>query len=80
MPIITPGLRCFSASANLASVGKEGVLVWMMTSSYSAAMSSVCCTESSSAGASSTRLPGTSAAGCASQVGYQNDLISRLAW
>ena len=33
-----------------------------------------------SAGASSTRLPGTSAAGCASQVGYQNERIPRFAW
>ena len=31
-------------------------------------------------GASIRREPGTSAAGWASQVGYQNDLISRLAW
>jgi len=31
-------------------------------------------------GASISLLPGTSAAGCASHVGYQNDLISRFAW
>jgi DegV family protein with EDD domain len=28
----------------------------------------------------SSRLSGTSAAGCASQVGYQNERISRFAW
>ena len=32
------------------------------------------------AGASTSRLPGTSAAGWASQVGYQNERISRFAW
>jgi hypothetical protein len=32
------------------------------------------------AGASIRRLPVTIAAGCASQVGYQNDRISRRAW
>jgi hypothetical protein len=31
-------------------------------------------------GASTSFEPGTSAAGWASQVGYQNDLISRFAW
>ncbi len=30
-------------------------------------------------GASTSRLPGTSAAGCASHVGYQNDRTSRRA-
>jgi len=30
MPILTAGLSCFSNSANFASVGKDGVLVWMM--------------------------------------------------
>jgi hypothetical protein len=31
-------------------------------------------------GASISLLPGTSAAGCASHVGYQKDRISRFAW
>ena len=31
-------------------------------------------------GASTSRLPGTSAAGCASHVGYQNERTSRRAW
>jgi hypothetical protein len=32
-PIITFGLRPFSSSANFASVGNDGVLVWMITRS-----------------------------------------------
>ena len=79
MPIITDGLRFFRSCANIASVGNDGVLVWMMTRSYCCAISSAASTDSPSAGASSTRLSGTSAAGCASQVGYQNERISRFA-
>src|SRR5215469_256269 len=79
-PTMTLGLRSFKSSANFASVGNDGVLVWMITSSYSAAIFKLSSTEISSAGASSTRESGTIAAGCASQVGYQKLLISRLAW
>ena len=62
-----------------ASVGNEGALVCMITSWYWRARGSTSCTVMPSAGASISLLSGTSAAGCASQVGYQNERISRLA-
>ncbi len=63
-----------------ASVGNEGALVCMITSSYWRASGTTSATVRPSAGASSKRLSGTSAAGWASQVGNQNERISRLAW
>ena len=56
------------------------MLVWKTASSYSLAKGRTSWTERPRAGASTSRLPGTSAAGCASHVGYQNERISRLAW
>ena len=79
-PMTIDGLRFFRSSQKSASVGNDGVLVWMMTRSYPAAIFSVSSTPRPSAGASSTRLSGTRAAGCASHVGYQNERISRFAW
>ncbi|MGF6368721.1 hypothetical protein OKW40_001471 [Paraburkholderia sp. RAU6.4a] len=79
MPISSDGLRFLRSWANNASVGKDGVLVWITTSSYCEAMSRAASTDRPSAVASSTRLSGTSAAGWASHVGYQNERTSRLA-
>src|ERR1700758_3107348 len=51
-----------------------------MTSSYCSAILRVVSIDRPSAGASTRRLPSTSAAGWASQVGYQKDRTSRFAW
>jgi hypothetical protein len=69
-----------SASATLTSEAKDGVEVCSTASSYSAASGSTWSSRSRAGGASTSRLSGTSAAGCASQVGYQNERISRFAW
>ncbi len=79
MPTSSRGFSSFSSSATRASVGKEGELVCSTTRSYWRASGSTSAIDSPSAGASSRRLPGTSAAGCASHVGYQNERISRFA-
>src|SRR2546421_5323097 len=52
----------------------------MMTWSNSFASARQLFTSISCGGQSISLLFGTRAAGCASQVGYQNDRISRLAW
>ena len=79
MPISTSGLASFNSSANFASVGNDGVLVCMITRSKPRAVARLCSTPMPSAGASSSFESGTSAAGCASQVGYQKDFTSRFA-
>ena len=80
MPMRSFGLAALKASTTFTSEGKEGVEVWSTRSSTSAASGSTSSSESPRAGASMSRLPGTKAAGWASQVGYQKERISRLAW
>ena len=79
MPTRTPGFSCFKRSATRTSLPNEGVLVCITTWSYSRASGATWSTVRPSGGASTRRLPGTSAAGWASQVGYQNERISRRA-
>src|SRR5262249_45676688 len=79
-PISSAGFARFKASATFTSDGKDGVEVWSTASSYSPERGSTSESDSPRAGASTSRLPGTSAAGCPSHVGYQNDRISRFAW
>ena len=52
----------------------------MMHSSCCLAESTTVASDVRAGGASISLLPGTNAAGWASQVGYQKLLISRLAW
>ena len=73
------GSPACSASATRTSEGNEGVLVWRTASSYSPARGRTSSSARPRAGASIRRLSGTSAAGCASHVGYQNERISRRA-
>ena len=73
------GFSRFKRSATRTSLPKEGVLVCITTWSYSRASGATCSTVRPSGGASTRRLPGTSAAGWASHVGYQNERISRRA-
>ncbi len=80
MPISSDGLASFSIAATLTSEAKEGVEVCITTMSRSRMSSRIGSMPIRAGGASISRLSGISAAGCASQVGYQNDLISRLAW
>ena len=68
------------ASATLQSFFSDGVEVLMMTWLKSFAMASVSATPMSCGGQSSNLEFGVSAAGCASQVGYQNVVTSRRAW
>ena len=75
-----PGSAAFKRAAVSASCGTDGVEVWMMINSWPAARRSTSSSVSSSAGASISVLSGTRAAACASQVGYQNERTSRLAW
>ena len=79
IPTRSCGFSPFSRSATRRSLPKEGVLVCITTWSYSRASGATWSTVRPSGGASTSRLPGTSAAGCASHVGYQNDRISRRA-
>ena len=59
---------------------KEGTEVCTMHRSKSLACAVTCSSVMSAGGASISLEPGTSAAGWASQVGNQNERISRLAW
>ncbi len=79
-PILSAGLASFSAAATFTSEAKEGVLVCMMTRSRRLASARTGSRPRLAGGASISLLPGTRAAGWASQVGYQNERISRLAW
>ena len=79
-PMRTPGSAAFSAAAVCASWATDGVEVWMTISSWPAARRMTSSSVSSSGGASISVLSGTSAAACASQVGYQNERTSRRAW
>src|SRR5581483_6335402 len=79
-PILSFGFTSFIACATLTSLAKDGVEVCITTSSYSLASGRTSSRVVPAGGASINRLPGISAAGWASQVGYQNDRISRRAW
>ena len=79
-PIFRRGLASFSSWATSASLANEGVEVWITTRSDFLATSITGSMPRRAGGASISTLPSTSAAGWASQVGNQNDLISRLAW
>jgi len=79
-PISSFGFTSFSASAVRTSEWNEGVLVCRKQTSKSRASGSTCSSVMSAGGASTSLLPGTIAAGCASQVGYQNERTSRRAW
>jgi hypothetical protein len=80
MPIINRGFSALSASATRTSPAKDGVLVCMTQRSYCRASGRISSSVSPSGGASTSREPGTSAAGWASHVGYQKERISRFAW
>ena len=79
MPIFRLGLSALSASAVFTSLEKDGVDVCITTSSRLAASGAMSGNLSRCGGASMSLEPSTSAAGWASQVGYQKDWISRRA-
>src|SRR5580692_2238054 len=79
-PILVSGFCFLMASATLQSFFSDGVEVLMMTWSQSFAMARHWARSTLCGGQSSRREPGVSAAGCASQVGYQYDVTSRRAW
>ncbi len=78
-PILSFGFASFIACATFTSLAKDGVEVCITTSSYSFASGSTSSSWIPAGGASINLLPGTRAAGWASQVGYQNERISRRA-
>ena len=80
MPIFSAGLAAFIASAHFTSEAKEGTEVCSTARSKSFTMASTSASVCLCGGASIRRLFSTRAAGWASHVGYQNDLISRRAW
>ena len=79
MPMTSAGFSALKAWATRASARNEGVLVCITQTSYCRARGKRSSSVSPSGGASTSREPGTSAAGWASQVGYQNERISRRA-
>ena len=79
IPIFSDGLTAFSAAATFTSEANDGVEVCSTHSSKSFACFVTASIPIRAGGASISLLPGTNAAGCASQVGNQNDLISRFA-
>ncbi len=80
MPMSRRGFSALRASATATSPGNDGVLVCSTQRSYCRAKGRTSSRANPSGGASISREPGTSAAGWASQVGYQKERISRLAW
>jgi hypothetical protein len=70
-PIFVSGFCALMASATLQSFFSDGVEVLMMTWSKSFAMARHLARSMSCGGQSSSLEFGVSAAGCASQVGYQ---------
>ena len=77
MPILRFGLAAFSARTVFTSDANDGVEVCSTTRSRSLTCGSTSASDSRCGGASISLEPSTIAAGWASQVGYQNDLISR---
>ena len=78
-PIFKLGLSALRASAVLTSEVKDGVDVCSTTRSRFVASGAMSWNASRWGGASMSLESGRSAAGCASQVGYQKDWISRRA-
>ena len=79
-PAMSFGLAALSASIVFTSDLNDGTEVWSTTRSKSLAWATISASLMLCGGASISFEFGTRAAGWASQVGYQNDLISRLAW
>ena len=79
-PAFSDGLAALSAAIARTSEAKEGVDVCSTARSKFFASATTSASEIPCGGASINLLFATRAAGCASQVGYQNDLISRLDW
>ena len=79
-PMRSDGFASRSASATFTSCAKDGALVWSTARSYCRASGSTSSRLRPAGGASTRREPGTSAAGWASHVGYQNERTSRRAW
>ena len=79
-PAFRLGLAAFSASMTFTSDLNDGTEVCATTRSKSFACATTSASEVLCGGASISLEFSTRAAGWASQVGYQNDLISRLAW
>jgi hypothetical protein len=80
MPMTRFGLASFNACATFTSEPNDGVEVWITHNSCSRAAVTTGSSPSRAGGASISLLPGTRAAGCASQVGNQKLRISRFAW
>src|SRR5258706_14886343 len=78
-PALSVVLTAFMASIALMSDAKDGADVCRTTKSKPRAVDATSASLGPCAGASTSLLPSTSAAGCASQVGYQNERISRRA-
>ena len=78
-PALRSGLTDFMASTALMSEAKDGADVCRTAKSKSRAMGATSASLRPCGGASTSLLPSTSAAGWASQVGYQNERISRRA-
>src|SRR5262249_25554834 len=79
-PALSLGLAAFSASTHFTSLLKEGTEGWTTTRAKSLAWGTASFRPIPAGGASISLEPGTSAAGWASQVGNQNERISRFAW
>src|SRR5580700_10530130 len=79
-PIMIAGFSALRASATFTSPAKVGELVCRTAISYSRASGRTSSRVRLAGEASTSLLPGTRAAGWASQVGYQYERISRLAW
>src|SRR3984957_18728677 len=79
-PIVTAGWSALSVSAIRTSPANVGELVCSTTRSCWRASGMMSGRVRPAGGASTSLLPGTRAAGWASQVGYQYERISRRAW
>ncbi len=79
-PALICGLAAFKASMVATSDLKDGTEVWATTRSKPLAMAVTSLSFCPCGGASTSLDFSTRAAGWASQVGYQKERISRLAW
>src|ERR1700722_15161937 len=79
-PTSRSGFFAFSASATFTSPVNVGELVCRIIRSCWSARVTMSSRVRPAGGASTSVLPGTRAAGWASQVGYQYERISRFAW
>src|SRR5262249_24348244 len=78
-PALSAGLTALSALTVSMSEANDGADVCSTARSQSRAQPAICASFKRCGGASTNVLFSTSAAGCASQVGYQNERISRRA-